>query len=302
MSDDAAFLPDDPQALKALVLQLQGSLRAHDLRVQALRLQIARLKRQKFGARSQKIAREIEPLELALEGLQVAQADVAPAVEPVTTEITPVAPETEGTGDEPLKAPRRRPRVAPDTRRERREIDPGDRCPDCGGTLRLMGEDVRQIPEMIAARMKVIDVARLKKSCCCCERMVQCPAPSRRSSGNPSPGWFSCPPHPRQSRRVQPFGLHPGLQIRRPSAALSPERDLRPQGCRHSRQHPVGLVWRHHDGADAAGRSSASQYHGLRPLACPLSWFAGKTIAGQRTPPRSGSSTGPARRANLARA
>ena len=50
MPVEASSLPDDPQALKALVLQLQGSLRAHDLLVQALRLQIARLKRQKFGA------------------------------------------------------------------------------------------------------------------------------------------------------------------------------------------------------------------------------------------------------------
>ena len=87
MSNDASSLPDDPQALKALVLQLQGSLRAADLQngdllVQALRLQIARLKRQKFGASSQMFAREIEQLELALEGLQVAQAEVAPVVEP----------------------------------------------------------------------------------------------------------------------------------------------------------------------------------------------------------------------------
>ena len=52
MSTEAAALPDDPEALKVLVLHLQGSLRAHDLLVQALRLQIARLKRQKFGASS----------------------------------------------------------------------------------------------------------------------------------------------------------------------------------------------------------------------------------------------------------
>jgi len=68
----ASSLPDYPEALKALVLQLQGSLRAHNLLVQALRLQIARLKRQKFGASSEKIAREIEQLELALEVLQIA--------------------------------------------------------------------------------------------------------------------------------------------------------------------------------------------------------------------------------------
>ena len=89
MSAEASSLPDDPQALKALVLQLQGSLRAHDLLVQALRLQIARLKRQKFGASSEKITREIEQLELALEGLQIAQAEVAPAPEPATVDIAP---------------------------------------------------------------------------------------------------------------------------------------------------------------------------------------------------------------------
>ena len=203
MSNEASSLPDDPQALKALVLQLQGSLRAADLQngdllVQALRLQIARLKRQKFGASSQMFAREIEQLELALEGLQVAQAEVAPAVEPVTIELAAAVAEAGDQADELLKAPRRRPRVAPNTLHERREMDPGDTCPDCGGALRLVGEDVSQILDMIMAQMKVIDVARLKKSCVrrgdrpledrpirlTREKMVQCPAPSRPIPGS----------------------------------------------------------------------------------------------------------------------
>lgn len=37
---------------------------------------------------------------------------------------------------------------------------------------------------MIAAQMKVIEVARLKKSCRCCEKMVQLPAPSRPIPGS----------------------------------------------------------------------------------------------------------------------
>ena len=117
MSTEASSLPDDPQALKALVLQLQGSLRAHDLLVQALRLQIARLKRQKFGASSEKISREIEQLELALEGLQVAQAEVAPAVEPVTIEIAAAASGSADPADQLLKTPRRP--SAPSPRRAR---------------------------------------------------------------------------------------------------------------------------------------------------------------------------------------
>ncbi len=186
MSLTAASLPDDPAALKAMILQLQASLRAHDLLVQSLRLRIARLKRQAFGKGSEKIAREIEQLEFALESLQVAQAEVAPPPEPESVETARVsaAQDEQGDGDAPEKAPRRRPRVSPDTPRERREFDPGDTCPDCGGALRLVGEDVSQILDMIAARLKLIEVARPKKSCRCCERMVQCPAPTRPILGS----------------------------------------------------------------------------------------------------------------------
>jgi transposase len=41
-------------------------------------------------------------------------------------------------------------------------MDPGETCPDCGGALRLVGEDVSAMIEMIAAQLKVIEIARLK--------------------------------------------------------------------------------------------------------------------------------------------
>jgi transposase len=184
MSITASSLPDDPAALKVMILQLQATLRAHDLLVQSLRMRIARLKRQAFGRGSEKIAREIEQLEFALESLQVAQAEVAPPPEPESVETAPVTPELAASDEAPEKAPRRRPRVSPDTPRERRELDPGESCPDCGGTLRLVGEDVSQILDMITARLKLIEVARPKKSCRCCEKMVQCPAPTRPIPGS----------------------------------------------------------------------------------------------------------------------
>ena len=74
---------------------------------------------------------------------------------------------------------RRKPLVAVGTPRERIVLDPGDDCPECGGTLRLVGEDVSEILELISARLKVIETARLKKSCRRCERITQLPAPSR---------------------------------------------------------------------------------------------------------------------------
>jgi transposase len=54
--------------------------------------------------------------------------------------------------------------------------------------LRLVGEDVSEILEMITAKLKVIQVTRPKKSCRCCEKMVQAPAPSRPIPGSMAGG------------------------------------------------------------------------------------------------------------------
>jgi transposase len=78
-------LPDDPAALKAIILaqqeevvRLKASARAYEALVQALKIRIARLQRQKFGASSEKIEREIEQLQLTLEDLEVAMAAAGP--------------------------------------------------------------------------------------------------------------------------------------------------------------------------------------------------------------------------------
>jgi len=192
MSDDATPLPNDPAVLKAMIAALQAenqkisaSLRAHDLLVQALRVRIAKLQKQKFGPSSEKIEREIEQLELALEDLQVALAEAEDT--PPDDEDAPDTEEQATAAAEPKQ--RRRPKVSDATPRERRELDPGDSCPDCGGDLRVVGEDVSELIDMIAAQLKVIEIARVKKSCRRCERMVQEPAPSRpipRSMAGPN--------------------------------------------------------------------------------------------------------------------
>ena len=189
MSDTPAILPDDPAALKAMIVALQADnarmdaditkmsamLRAHEALVQALQIQIARLKKQKFGASSERLEREIEQLELALEHVEIAGAAALSLIAPdddaeLSEEEQAAAPNT----------PRRRkPLVAEGTPRERIVLDPGDDCPECGGTLRLIGEDVSEILELISAKLKVIETARLKKSCRRCEKITQLPAPSR---------------------------------------------------------------------------------------------------------------------------
>jgi transposase len=184
MSDDTAILSDDPAVLKAMIAALQAenarmsaTLQAHEQLVQALRLRIAKLQKQAFGKSSEKIEREIAQLELALEDLLVA---VAEQRDGPTEEEEPAATDT------PIAEakPRRRPRVSDATPRERRVLDPGTCCPDCGGDLRVVGEDVSELLELVAAQMKVIQIARLKKSCRRCERVVQPAAPSRPIPGS----------------------------------------------------------------------------------------------------------------------
>lgn len=184
MSEDTASLSNDPAVLRAIIASLEAenaklsaTLRAHDLLVQTLRTRIAKLQKQAFGKSSEKIEREIEQLELALEDLQVAMAEADGAAGPDADVEDDITTSNEAAPEE--KAPRRRPRISKDAPRERRELDPGDSCPECGGDLRVLGEDVSELIDMIAAQLKVIEIARIKKSCRRCEKIVQEPAPSR---------------------------------------------------------------------------------------------------------------------------
>lgn len=51
-------------------------------------------------------------------------------------------------------------------------------------TFGATGEDVSELLDMIAARMRVVQIARFKKSCRRCERMMQGPAPRRPIPGS----------------------------------------------------------------------------------------------------------------------
>ncbi|RFD20845.1 IS66 family transposase [Komagataeibacter melaceti] len=171
-------LPDDLETLKGIIMAQQGeivrlsaSARAYDALVQSLKIRIARLQKQKFGVSSEKIERETEQLELLLEDVEIAIAAADPSPES----------EDHDNGDAVVFPQRRRgrPRVSDATPRERIVLDPGESCSACGSPLRLVGEDVTEILEFIAAKLKVVETARLKKSCRHCETMVQPEAPSR---------------------------------------------------------------------------------------------------------------------------
>lgn len=170
-----AQLPDldalDIGALKALVLAQQSELDAHRTEIEKLKLFLVKLKRMQFGPRSEKLTHDIAQLELQLEDLEASQR----AAEPPLPGEAPAPAEVR----ESVRKPARRPLPA-DLPRETETIAPQQQCcPDCGGTLRLLGEDVSETLEYVPARFKVIRTVRPKLSCGDCSRILQEPAPHR---------------------------------------------------------------------------------------------------------------------------
>ena len=81
MPIEGALLPDDPEALRALITAqaaelaaVRAGLVAKALEIETLKLQIARLRRQTFGRSSEKLRHVIGQLELSLEELEEDQA------------------------------------------------------------------------------------------------------------------------------------------------------------------------------------------------------------------------------------
>jgi len=167
-------LPDldtlDMQSLKALLLSKQSELDSRETEIENLKLLILKLKRMHFGPRSEKLSHDIEQLELRLEDLEANQS----AAEPL-----PLQPAAVALSDKAPRKPARRPLPA-ELPREVEPIAPKqEACPDCGGALRMLGEDVSETLEYVPARFKVIRTVRPKLSCACCSRIVQEPAPNR---------------------------------------------------------------------------------------------------------------------------
>ena len=83
----APSLPDDVESLKKLLLaahdkvaNLSAQLRSREVLIENLKLQLAKLKRMKFGHSSEQLDAQIAQLELSLEDLE-ANVAAAPAEE-----------------------------------------------------------------------------------------------------------------------------------------------------------------------------------------------------------------------------
>ncbi len=173
-------LPDldalDFVALKALIVaqheQLVSKdqqLASRDEEIERLKLLIAKLRRMQFGRKSEKLDRQIEQLELRLDELEASRAQQL-AASPNSMAASAVNRAAKH-GRQPLPAhlPRETHKVLPKQ----------NACPDCGGELKPLGEDVSEMLEWVPEHFKVIRQVRPKLTCAGCEKIVQAEAASR---------------------------------------------------------------------------------------------------------------------------
>ncbi len=182
---DAAISPDpnDIDALKAALAAAEAradlaeaelaSARAKASDDQAqiahLKLQIAKLQRDRFGPHAERTRRLLDQLELQLEELEASASEDELAAESAAARTTVAA----FTRPRPSRKPF--PEHLP---RERVIIPTPCACAACGGTrLSKLGEDITETLEVIPRQWKVIQHVREKVSCRDCEAISQPPAP-----------------------------------------------------------------------------------------------------------------------------
>jgi transposase len=174
-------LPDlngmDQAGLKALILaqheQLQikdEQLLSREQEIAHLKLLLAKLRRMQFGRKSEKVAHQIEQLELKLEELEANRPPATPQ-----SESAPNPSDTFST----VTQPSRRALPAHLPRQIKTHEPKPTSCPECGGRLKKLGEDISEMLEWIPGSFQVIRHVRPKLCCTGCDVIVQAAAPSR---------------------------------------------------------------------------------------------------------------------------
>ncbi len=161
-------LPDDLTALKRIIAAMALDAATAQAEIARLKFQLARYRRAEFGRSSEKLAREVEQLELALEALETDQAERLATASPAVAAAVETAAEAQ--------KPARRPLPQHLPREDLRHPAPCT-CPSCGGALRKIGDEVSETLDYVPSRFKVVRHIREKLSCRVCDTVVAAPAP-----------------------------------------------------------------------------------------------------------------------------
>ena len=158
--------------------RLQAVLSSTEALIASLKLQIAKLRRERYGQRSERTSRLLGQLELQLEELEATAAEDEREAEKAAAKTTIVQ-----------AFERRRPKREPFPEhlpRERVVVEAPASCGCCGSErLVKLGEDVTETLEVIPRQWKVVQTVRERFTCRDCEGISQPPAPF-----HPTPrGW-----------------------------------------------------------------------------------------------------------------
>ena len=159
------------QAAELELVQARALASCSEAMIKELKLEVAKLRRDKYGISSERRARLIDQLELQLEELEAAATEDALAEE-----------QTAADADTSVRAfTRRKPVRKPFPEhlpRERVVIAAPTSCTCCGSErIVKMGEDITETLEVIPRQWKVIQTVREKFTCRACEKISQPPAP-----------------------------------------------------------------------------------------------------------------------------
>jgi len=165
-------LPEDPAKLQDMVSLLANEVQSQALFIKKLQHQLHGANRHRFGSKSE----SMDQLQLFAENEEITEA--ATEVE----QTTPAEPTP------PKAKPKRKP-LPGHLDRNKQVLSPGEACNECGGDLKVLGEDITEELEYIPGRFVVTQIARPRAACICCEAIQQAPMPSRPiERGRPGPG------------------------------------------------------------------------------------------------------------------
>jgi transposase len=167
----------------AVLAERDAELRNAGFEIEKLKVQLAALRRDKYGRSSEKLAAEIGQIEMLIGDAEEDAAQVAARTEAKTR--------AKGQPGQPRRPAIRKP-LPEHLPRETVLHEPVFAC-RCGCTdpkrLTKLGEDVTEVLEKIPARLKVIRHVRPRYACRACEAILQAPAPDLPvEKGRPGPG------------------------------------------------------------------------------------------------------------------
>ena len=155
---------------EARLAAAQAYASATDATIAHLKLEIAKLKRERFGVRSERTARLLDQLEL-----QLAEQEAAATEDDIKAEMA--AAKTSTVRSFTRKRPSRQP-FPEHLPRERVVVPPPTACQCCGGQrLSKLSETTTDSLEQIPRRFFVLQTVREKFTCRDCEAISQSPAP-----------------------------------------------------------------------------------------------------------------------------